>query len=101
MSSYREPSERDGDRIVYFDYAKSLESKRRPIPWRLVARVFLRSIVSLAVATSFIYALTGKLHTGIFLYAVSAVVVSIGLIPVLRANRQLSADNIVEARRRQ
>lgn len=99
-SSYRERDEREGDRIVYFDYAKSLESKRTPIPWRPILGIFLLWLTSLAVVVAITYAFTGELYKYTFLFAAFAVVASLGLVPLVRANRQLSADNIVEVRRR-
>lgn len=98
--SYRESDAREGDRIVYFDYAKALENRRRPVPWRRVLGVFLRAAAALAGMVAIRSAITGTLDEHVFLCVPFAAVVALGLIPLVRSNRMLSADNIVEARRR-
>lgn len=100
-SSYREPDDREGDRIVYFDYAKSLESRRRPIPWKDVGRAAL--FLGFTTFTGAAIRVSGEPWSiaGCLVFAVPAMLLALGLIPVLRSNRALSGDNFVEARRRE
>ena len=100
-SSYREPDDREGDRIVYFDYAKSLESRRRPIPWKHVGRAAL--FLGFTTFTGSVIRFSGEPWSivGCLFLAVPAMFLALGLIPVLRSRSALSGDNFVEARRRQ
>jgi hypothetical protein len=94
-SSYRDPDERDGDRIVYFDYAKSLENRRRPLPWRDLSRAMICSSILLFAYGSLA---RSSLVYGLFL-AVLGAVHGLSIIPLIRVGRALSAKNIVTLER--
>lgn len=98
-TSYREPSVRDDDVILYFDYAKSLENKRRPISWRMLLRPLSGAAVCAAIS-AVCYAVDELLFGYSLLYLLTAIGMGIGFVAEIRQRRQLSADNIVAARRR-
>ena len=99
MDSYREPAERDGDPIVYFDYAKSLESRRRPIPWKVIGySALLFGVVGGGIAALGWLSPVSAARGAIF--AIPSMFLALGLIPLIRSNRALSADNFAEAKRR-
>lgn len=101
--SYREPDEPqmpEGERLVYFDYARSLENRKRPIRWRRLAlSAVLFGIIGFVIA-----AMGGRrdppsLLRGVF-FGVPAMFLALGLIPIIRSNRALSGSNFAEAKRR-
>jgi hypothetical protein len=100
MDSYRQPDQREGDRIVYFDYAKSLENRRRPIPWRAIGRsAVLFGVVGFVCASLGRYGATVSATRGLF-FILPSMALALGLIPFIRSNRALSGDNFAEAKRR-
>jgi hypothetical protein len=100
-SSYREPDEREGERIVYFDYAKSLENQKRPIPWKEVARgAALSGVIGFVVAAVGGIGDEPSAVRGLIFF-VPCLFLGLGLIPLIRASRALSGDNFVAAKRRQ
>ena len=99
MRSYRESDERAGDRVVYFDYARSLAAGARPTPWRWIAAITLGSVAAVGTVAALAYALVGALSPSIFLMSLVALVSGVAMIPLMRSNRRLSGDNLVEARR--
>lgn len=98
-SSYRQPDRRDEDRIVYFDYAKSLESRRLPIPWGLLARRALVAFVALLVVSAVAYLTRDQGAAYPVLTALTVLVCVPGAIPLMRSNRALSGENFSSVKR--
>jgi hypothetical protein len=66
-SSYREPEARPAEPIVYFDYAKSLASRKRPIAWRPVLRMAALNMLATLVVAAVMFAVTGHVTAHIIL----------------------------------
>jgi len=101
-SSYRRSDERDEDRIVYFDYAKSLENKKRPIPWKKVACGAAASGVMgfVVAALGGPFGMDEPSAMRGLIFFVPCLFLGLGVIPLIRAGRALSSSNFTEAKRR-
>ncbi|CAN5875631.1 hypothetical protein BH11MYX4_BH11MYX4_27860 [soil metagenome] len=97
-SSYREPDQRDDDRIVYFDYAKSLESRRAPFPWKVFGRAAAATLLTGVVTSVYAFVVTRELAHPL-LCMMAALVCIPGMIPLLLSNRALSGENISSVKR--
>jgi hypothetical protein len=95
-ASYRESDERAEDRIIYFDYARALEQKRRPIPWGTVVGFGTALALSTFVGS---LAYSGSVALAALLASIGFVTAA-GTIPLIRVQRALSGQNLVEVRRR-
>ncbi|MBX3192294.1 MAG: hypothetical protein KF819_35215 [Labilithrix sp.] len=94
--SYRDGDERAEDRLVYFDYARSLEQRRRPMPWRALAGAGATfAVVTFAAALR-----RGSSLALAALFASIAFVCAAALIPAMLARRSLSGTNLVAIRKR-
>jgi hypothetical protein len=98
--SYRRPDSREDDRMVYFDYAKSLASRKAPIPWRLVGRLCVVTLARCALAMLIGFGLGLRSFQAYGILALLAgLACAIGVIPILRTQRALSAANFTEVTR--
>jgi hypothetical protein len=98
-SPYRQPGEREGDRIIYFDYAKSLESRKRPIPWKQLGTSCLALLCQSAVFGIALACGPPQFAAARFLCPLTALICTVGLISLIRSNRALSTENYTEVKR--
>lgn len=95
-------SDRVSDRIVYFDYSKSLATQKRPIPWKVIAvdAVVFGFVGFYETATGGRFGFVEPSALRGLVFTVPCMLLALGLIPVIRASRALSGDNFVETKRR-